>query len=176
MKIVLLDRDGTVLVDPPDLRVDSVNKIKLFPDSIEALRYLADNGYGIIFITNQAAIGEGRITLDEFEFLHEKFKEMLRPSGIKIIATYFSPDVEGSTSKYRKPNPGMILRAADEYDFELADTYMIGDRQSDITAGIRAGTKTILVKTGNSEVEVPEADYTVKSLLDAVKYIVAKQT
>ncbi len=173
MKIVLLDRDGTVLVDPPDMRVDSVDKIKLFPDTIEALRLLSDNGYGVIFITNQAGIGEGRITQDEFEFLHEKVKEMLKPSGIKVVATYYSPDFEGSMSKYRKPNPGMILRAADEHNFDLETTYFIGDRQSDVTAGIRAGTKTIFVHTSNKKEDVPEADYTAGSLLEATKYIVA---
>jgi imidazoleglycerol-phosphate dehydratase/histidinol-phosphatase len=65
-KIVFLDRDGTVIVDPPDLRVDKIEKIELFPDSIGALKYLADNNFSVIFITNQAGIAEGRLNTEEF--------------------------------------------------------------------------------------------------------------
>jgi imidazoleglycerol-phosphate dehydratase/histidinol-phosphatase len=66
MKVVFLDRDGTVIQDPPDERVDSTEKIELFPDSIEALKFLAENDFSVVLITNQAGISEGRITEKEF--------------------------------------------------------------------------------------------------------------
>lgn len=71
-KIVLLDRDGTVIVDPPDLRVDKVDKIELFRDSIEGLKYLADNDFAVILITNQAGVEEGRLTEEEFWQIHNE--------------------------------------------------------------------------------------------------------
>ena len=72
MNTVLLDRDGTVIAEPSDNRVDTVDKIELFPDTLEALTYLADNDFAVIFITNQAGISEGRLTPEEFEKITRK--------------------------------------------------------------------------------------------------------
>lgn len=170
-KIIFLDRDGTVIYDPEDERVDREDKIKLFPDTIEALKYLADNGFEIILITNQAGIAEGRINTQDFERINNKVIEMLAPSGVKIIKTFMCPHAPGDNCECRKPKPTMLLEAAKEFNIELAKCYMVGDRESDIKAGINAGTKTILVKTANIPVESKEANYTAPNLLDAVKYI-----
>jgi D-glycero-D-manno-heptose 1,7-bisphosphate phosphatase len=172
-RIIFLDRDGTIIFDPEDERVDREDKIKLFPDSIEALRYLADNNFSVILITNQAGIAEGRISLQDFDRINNKVLEMLAPGGIKILKTYVCPHLPQDNCECRKPKPTMILEAAKEFNIELANSYMVGDRESDIMAGINAGTKTILVKTANVPVEVKEATYTALNLLDAVKYISA---
>lgn len=173
MKVVFLDRDGTVIYDPPDLRVDKIEKIKLFSDSIEALNYLADNGFSAVIITNQAGIAEGRINEDEFWTIQNKVLEMLAPSGLKILKTYMSPHGTNEVNDWRKPGPGMLLQAAKDFKLDLSKIYMVGDSHSDIKAGINAGTKTILVKTANENVEAPEANYTAPNLLDATKYVVA---
>lgn len=174
MKIILLDRDGTVIVDPPDERVDSIAKIKFFPDTIESLKYLADHDFSVIFVTNQAGIAEGRITQAEFETINNKVIEMLKPSGITILKTYYCPHKPEDNCDCRKPKPTMILQTAKDYSLNLWDTFMVGDRQSDIMAGMNAGTKTILVKTANTPVESKEANYTAPNLLDAVKYVAAQ--
>ena len=171
MNIVFLDRDGTMIFDPEDERVDREDKIKLFPDSIEALKYLADHGFAVIIITNQAGIAEGRINREDFDRINNKVLEMLSPSGIKVLKTYVCPHSPDDKCKCRKPKPTMILEAAQEFNIDLSKSYMVGDRESDIFAGINAGTKTILVKTANKPVEVKEATYTAPNLLDAVKYI-----
>lgn len=173
MKIVLFDRDGTIIVDPPDLRMDSVDEIELFPDTIESLKLLAGNGFAAIFITNQAAIAEEHITEGEFWQIQEEVLKQLAPSGIKIIKTYMDPSGEDEVNEWRKPAPGMLLQAAKDFNLNLADTYMVGDRKSDIMAGINAGTKTILVETANTSVVVPEAIYTAPNLLNAAQYIVS---
>jgi histidinol-phosphate phosphatase family protein len=172
MKTVFLDRDGTIIVDPPDLRVDKVEKIQLFPDSIEALRYLAEHDFNVVIITNQAGIAEGRINEEEFWTIHNKALEMLSPSGVKVLKTYMSPHGSDAVTEWRKPGPGMLLQAAKDFELNLSDIYMVGDNHSDIMAGMNAGTKTVLVKTANENVEAPEATYTAPNLLDAVKYIV----
>ncbi len=171
-KIILLDCDGTVIFDPEDERVDREDKIKLFPDSIESLKYLAENGFSIILITNQAGIAEGRINLQDFDRINNKVLEMLAPSGIKILKTYMCPHGPQDGCNCRKPKPMMIFQAAEEFGIDLANTYMVGDRESDILSGIHAGTKTILVKTANVPVESKEATFTAPTLLEAVKYIV----
>lgn len=172
MNVVFLDRDGTVIFDPPDERVDKVEKIKLFPDSISALKFLADNDFGIVFITNQAGIAEGRITDDDFWRIHNEVLKQLAPSGIKVLKTYVNGEGENAISKLRKPQPGMLLQAAEELKLDLSEVYMVGDHQSDIDAGINAGCKgSILVKTANDNVEPKGPIYTAQSLLEAARFI-----
>ncbi len=175
MKVALLDRDGTVIVDPPDLRVDKIEKIELFDDSIESLRYLADNGFEIIFVTNQAGIEEGRLNEEEFWKIHEEVLRRLAPSGVKVLKTYVNGEKKRpDNTEWRKPGPKMLLQAAEDFKLNLSQIYMVGDNQSDILAGVNAKCKgSILVKTANENVESSEAIYTAPKLLDAVKYIVA---
>lgn len=171
MKVVLLDRDGTIIVDPPDERVDSIAKIQLFPDTIEALAHFYEHGFVGILITNQAGIAEGRITESEFAEIHQVALDMLVPSQFQILKTYMCPHGPSDACACRKPNPKMILDAARDFGFEPSEVYMVGDRKSDIDAGRAAGTKTVLVETANVRVVVPEATYTAPNLLDAARYI-----
>lgn len=176
MKVVLLDRDGTVIVDPPDLRVDSIEKIELFSDSIEGLKYLADNDFAVILITNQAGIEEGRLTEKEFWTIHSEVLRRLEPSGVKFLKTYMNGEMKRrDNTEWRKPGPKMLLQAAKDFDLDLSQIYMVGDTQSDIQAAINAGCKGgILVETATGErVVSAEAIYSAPTLLDAAKYIVA---
>ena len=173
MKIILLDRDCTIIVDPPDERVDNITKIELFPDTIHALRYLAENDFAVIIITNQAGIAEGRIGEEEFEAINTEVIRRLEPSGINILKTYMSPHGSGEVNEWRKPGPGMLLKAAEDFGFELKSTYMVGDRGSDIMAGVNAGSRSVLVKTANIDVVSDEAEFTAQNLLEAVEYVVA---
>lgn len=176
MKVVLLDRDGTVIVDPPDLRVDKVEKIELFPDSIEGLKYLADNDFAAILITNQAGIEEGRLTEEEFWQIHEEVLRRLAPSGIKILKTYMNGEMKRpDNTEWRKPGPKMLLQAAEDFGLDLSQIYMVGDAQTDIQAGINAGCKGgILVETATGEKVISaDAVYSAPTFTDAAKYIVA---
>lgn len=174
MKAVFLDRDGTVIVDPPDERVDSLDKLALLPNSLEALRRLANLDYLVFMVSNQAGIAEGRLSLDEFWRLQDVILERLAPSGVKVSKTYVCPHAEQDHCDCRKPQPKFILDAAKEFNVDLAESWMIGDRSTDVLAGKRAGTKTILVQTGPHPTSTATADYTAPTLLEAVEYI-AKQ-
>lgn len=125
MKTVLLDRDGTVIVDPPDLRVDKEEKIELFDDSIEALKYLADNGFEVILITNQAGIEEGRLTEEDFWRIHNEVLRQLSPSGINFLKTYMNGEMKRpDNSDWRKPGPKMLLQAAEDFNLDLSHIYI----------------------------------------------------
>lgn len=173
VKAVFLDRDGTLIVDPPDLRVESISEIHLFPDTLKAMKRLAELDYGVFIVTNQAGIAEGRITEEDFHRLNNIVLELLEPTGVKILKTYICPHAENANCACRKPKPKLLLDAAKEFDIDLENSYSIGDRESDIQAGINAGTKTILVKTGNHPVESTKADHTAADILEAVEYIAA---
>jgi histidinol-phosphate phosphatase family protein len=176
MKTVFLDRDGTIINDPLDERVDRLDKIELFPDSIEALKYLADNDFAVILITNQAGIEEGLIDEEKFWLIHNEVLSRLSPSGVKFLKTYMNGEAHGpNASEWRKPGPKMLLQAAEDFNLNIQDIYMVGDSQTDIEAGINAGCKAgILVQTARNKVVVsPNAIYSAPNLLDAVHYIVA---
>jgi histidinol-phosphate phosphatase family protein len=175
MKVVFLDRDGTVIQDPLDERVDKVEKIELFPDSIEALKYLADNDFAAVLITNQAGIAEGKINEEEFWTIHNEVLKQLAPSGINFLKSYMNGEAGPDVREWRKPGPKMLLQAAEDLNLSLSGIYMVGDNQSDIQAGINAGCKGgVLVKTArNKVVESPNAIYSAPNLLDAAHYIVA---
>ncbi len=171
MKAIFLDRDGTIIYDPEDERVDKIEKIELFPDTIEALRKLSELDFSIFIITNQAGISEGRIDEKAFWEIQSVVLEKLTPSGIQIMKTYMCPHGPADGCPCRKPKPTMLLQAAQEFDIDLGNSWMVGDRESDVLAGKSAGTKTILVKTANVPVESKDATYTAPTLLDAVEYI-----
>jgi D-glycero-D-manno-heptose 1,7-bisphosphate phosphatase len=173
MKAVFLDRDGTVNIGIPTYeRVDTLDKVALLPNSIEALRLLARQGYTVFFITNQAGLAEGLITQAEFDAINAKVLDLISPSGITISKTYVCPHGEKDNCECRKPKPKLLLDAAREFDIDLAASWMIGDRSSDVMTGVNAGTKTILVKTGVPTVESAEATFTAPSLLEAVEFII----
>lgn len=174
MKAVFLDRDGTLIVDPPDRRVDSISKIHLFPDVFKAMKRLAQLDYGVVLVTNQMGIAEGRLTEEDFHRLNDIVLELLQPTGVKILKTYFCPHKPEDNCDCRKPKPKMLLDAAKEFKIDdMAGSYMIGDKDSDIEAGIAAGTKTILVKTANDPASTDKATHTAADLLEAIEYIAA---
>jgi len=172
MKAVFLDRDGTVTVGTPMYeRVDSLEKIKLLPNTLEALTELAKLDYLVFFVTNQAGIAEGRITLEQFDVINAKVLELIEPSGITISKTYLCPHGDNSACDCRKPKPKLLFDAAKEFAIDLSQSWMIGDRPSDVMAAVNAGARGILVKTGDPIVESPEATFTAPSLLEAVQFI-----
>ena len=171
MKVVFLDRDGTLNIDPPNEVVDSFDKIELIPETLEAMKLLSTLPYGVIIISNQCGIAKGMLSEADFLKFNNRIIEMIAPSGIKILKTYFCPHGTESDCECRKPKPGMLLQAAKEFDIDLENSYMIGDRLSDVMAGKNAGTKTISVQTGLRPVEVGTADYDARNILEAVRCI-----
>lgn len=171
-KIVLLDRDGTVVAEPIDARVDHVEKIHITPETIIALQKLANAGYSAIFVTNQVGIAEGRMSLDEFWQVHQAVLDELEPAGLPILKTYVCPHQDSDDCECRKPKPKMLLDAIRDFEFDHTRTYMVGDRPTDVQAGKAAGTRTIFLKTtphGNGS--STGADYTADDIIAAVEFI-----
>ncbi|HSX06926.1 MAG TPA: HAD family hydrolase [Candidatus Saccharimonadia bacterium] len=171
-KAVFLDRDGTLDIGTPTYeRVDSLDKMQLLPNTLKALERLAALDYLVFVVTNQAGLAEGLIGWDEFNAIQGKLMKLIEPSGIAIAKTYVCPHDENDDCDCRKPNPKLLLDAAREYDIDLANSWMIGDRSSDVMTGVNAGAKSILVLTGVPTVTSQQATAVVPSLLEAVEYI-----
>ncbi len=176
MRAIFLDRDGTVNVGTPTYeRVDSVEKVQLLPNTLKALEVLSQLDFLVFFVTNQAGLAEGLISEAQFDEINNKVLELVSSSGVKIEKTFVCPHGEASVCSCRKPKPGLLINAAREYNIDLSQSWMIGDRASDVTTGINAGAKSILVKTGVPDVEAPEAAKTFPSLLEAIKYIASRE-
>lgn len=148
-KAIFLDRDGTInveknyLIDPEDL--------VLLPGVGEALRRCREAGYLLIVVTNQSGVARGYFTAREVEDLHAHLQRKLLPYGIQIDAFYLCPhhpEHGDGPCDCRKGEPGMLLQAAREHHIDLAASWMIGDKRSDVEAGINAGCRSILVRTG----------------------------
>jgi D-glycero-D-manno-heptose 1,7-bisphosphate phosphatase len=171
MKAIFLDRDGTVTVGFPTYeRVDSVEKVELLPKVLEALQVLAGLDYKVFLVTNQAGIAEGLISMDDFNEINQKVIDLVSPSGVQISKTYLCPHGVDAACDCRKPKPKLLLDAASEFGINLAESYMVGDRETDVMTGKNAGTKTILVETSIPPEETV-ADFRAKDLLEAARYI-----
>jgi D-glycero-D-manno-heptose 1,7-bisphosphate phosphatase len=172
MKAVFFDRDGTITVGTPTYeRVDSLEKVELLPNTLEALSLLASMDYSVFFVTNQAGIAEGLITKDQFNAINNKVLQLIAPSGIQVIQTYLCPHGDDSVCECRKPKPKLLFDAAHDHDIDLHKSWMIGDRSSDVMTAVNAGAKGILVKTGAPTVVSEQAAFVAPTLLEAVLYI-----
>ena len=175
MKAVFLDRDGTINAGIPKYeRVDSIDKVEILPKVMEGLSLLATLDYGVFFVTNQAGLAEGLITQQKFDEINQKVLDLIDESGIVVLETFVCPHGEQDNCDCRKPKPKLLTNAAEKYEIDLANSWMIGDRLTDIRTGINAGTKTILVQTG-SLLEAPEATYTAPNLNDAINYLASSR-
>lgn len=149
-KAVFLDRDNTLIDDPG--YINSPDQVKLLEGVPEALTEMRNLGYKLVVITNQSAVARGIVTEEVLATIHTRLEELLSEQGTHLDRIYYCPyHVDGVIAKYRKesdwrkPNPGMILKASQEMDLDISQSWCIGDRQSDIEAGYHAGCRTILI-------------------------------
>lgn len=168
---VFFDRDGTLMEDTG--YVSDPALVSLLPGATTALPALKAAGYRLIIITNQSGIGRGYFTEADYAAVHTRFLELL---GTELFdATYFCPDHPDVASERRKPGPGMLLEAARDFDLDLARSWMVGDRESDLLAGRAAGTRSILVRTGiGADAPTAHADFVAKDLAEAAAFILGK--
>jgi D-glycero-D-manno-heptose 1,7-bisphosphate phosphatase len=152
-RAVFLDRDGTINVEKNYLH--RIEDFEFIPGAPEAIRRLRSAGYLVFVVTNQSGIARGYFSQKDVDCLHERIQQELMSCGTRIDAFYVCPHHPATGAKElrvacdcRKGSPGMLLRAAEEYDIDLKNSFMIGDKLADIEAGQRAGCQTILVLTG----------------------------
>lgn len=152
-RAVFIDRDGTISEEVG--YINHVSRFRLFPYSAAALKQLHEHGYLAIVITNQAGVARGYFSEEMVQAIHKQMTKDLETSGAKVDAIYYCahhPTVGEPPYQLdcdcRKPKPGLLLRAARDYDIDLANSWMIGDRYSDIELAANAGVKSALVLSG----------------------------
>lgn len=169
-KAIFLDRDGTLIEDSNYLH--RVEDLRFFPFTEKAVDILKDSGFLIIVLTNQSGIGRG--IFDE-NSMHDIHNEIQKKLGGKIDAFYFCPHLPDFGCVCRKPNPGMIETASENFEIDFENSWMIGDKTIDVETGFTAGIKTVLVLTGYGKREIEklkkQPDIIAENLLDAVQKI-----
>ena len=177
-KAIFLDRDGTINKYVGFLR--DIDDFELLLGVPEAIRKINDSGYLAIVVTNQPVIARGEVTVEELERIHNKMETLLGSSGAYVDAIYYCPHhpdkgFEGEIIELkfdcdcRKTKPGMLLKAAEDFNIDLSQSWMIGDGVRDILAGKNGGCKTALVVGDGGESLGSEEfgqDITIKSLLE----------
>ncbi len=149
MNVVFVDRDGVINVDRSDY-VKDWSEFAFIPGSLDALTLLTRHGYGIIVITNQSVINKKMVDPTLLQGIHENMIDAVSTHGGKIQAVYHCPHIPEDRCRCRKPEPGLINRARDDYGLNLAETSLIGDSLKDMQCARRAGCgKSILVRTGH---------------------------
>ena len=138
-KAIFLDRDGTVIVDKGYL--SDPEGIEFIPGVLDALRAFQRAGYLLVMASNQSGIGRGFFSEEAYRQVESRLDTLLRANGIEFAGHYFCPHAPGDGCECRKPKPLMAFRAAEALDIDLTQSYMAGDKDSDIAFGANFGVK-----------------------------------
>ena len=179
-KAIFLDRDDTLIEDVG--YINHPDQVKLLDGVAEALIEFGAMGYMLIVVSNQSGVARGIVTEKTLGEIHDRLKQLLAERGARLDGIYYCPyHPDGVVQKYRKdsdwrkPNPGMLLAAADEMDIELSRSWVIGNSGCDIEAGLRAGCKTVLLNQSPHqrlpEPGQPNPDYKAVNMREAANII-----
>lgn len=172
-KAIFLDRDGVINKYVGFLR--DINEFELIDGVTESIKKINESGYLAIVVTNQPVIARGEVTYEELQEIHNKMETLLGKEGAYLDGIYFCPHhphkgYEGEIPELkfdcecRKPKPGMLIKAAEDFNIDLTQSWMIGDSESDIEAGKAANCKTAYIGEHDNLLSY-------NSLLDAIKDI-----
>lgn len=169
-KIIYLDRDGVINEDFG--YVSQISNFKFVDGVFEACRIFIELGYEIIIVTNQSGIGREYYSLEDFTTLTNFMLDEFKKQGINILKVYFCPHAPEVNCECRKPKDGMILQSLNDFSIDLKNSWLIGDKISDIEC---AKNGNIANKILIDEEKVSSSEFFVaKNLFDSLKYIKAK--
>ena len=184
-RAVFIDRDGTISEEVG--YINHPSRFRVFPYSAAAIKLLNDSGWLAILVTNQAGVARGYFAENMIHTIHETLNQEMAATDARIDAIYYCahhPSVGEppyrSDCDCRKPKPGLIRRASEEFDIDLAESWMVGDRYGDIELARNAGVSSAFVMSGYGRGEwehqrqnwAHQPDLTANHLLEAVKLII----
>jgi D-glycero-D-manno-heptose 1,7-bisphosphate phosphatase len=170
-KAIFIDRDGTLIEEVNFLH--RVEDLRFFDYTDEAVKLLKEHGFLVLVATNQSGIGRRVYTENEMHAIHEAIQNDLTA---KIDAFYFCPHLPNAGCSCRKPNLGMIEQALQDFEIDLENSWMVGDKKLDVELGLNAKMKTALVLTGYGKKHLKqleqEPDLVAGTLLEVVNHII----
>lgn len=176
VRAVFLDRDGTL--NDNDGYVCSPEEMRLFPFSAEAVSLLNGAGFLVLLVTNQSGIARGYFTEETLSLIHDRLSQELAARGARLDGIYHCSAHPDDNDPCRKPNPGMVLKAASDFSLTLPECFLVGDKLSDLKTAWAAGSTALLVLTGEGRKtladltgEEREKSLVFDTLLDAARWI-----
>ncbi len=173
---VFLDRDGVLNVDISPY-VSSLSQLEVFPWTVEALTILDRAGFDIYVISNQQGVALGITPPEELDKMNQAIQDMLAPHGFQIRKFYYCTASDAENHPWRKPQPGMVFAACEDFQLSTKGRFLVGDKDTDMECAFRAGCRPLLVLSGvtargeaRSFPHPPEAEF--ETLLEAANYIV----
>ncbi len=151
-RFVILDRDGTLIVERNYL--STPDQVELIPNAVEGLRAIEALGWGRLIVTNQSGINRGYFTQEVVDAVNRRLLVLLAEANARVDGIYVCPHTPAECCNCRKPETGLVLKAAVEWKFDPARSVVVGDKACDIDLGRRLGAVTILVLTGYGEEEL----------------------
>jgi len=175
-RAIFFDRDGVLAIpavrDGKTYAVLSTAEFSLYPEAADATRRARAAGFLNIVVTNQPDMASGKVTQSEIEAMHQILRHRLDVDDIEV-----NYDPSGSDTPRRKPNPGMLIDAAEKWQISLETSFMIGDRAVDMLAARRAGCAAVFIDRKYTADPRPESiDHSATNVLDAVLWCVAQQS
>lgn len=169
-KAIFFDRDGVINERIVGGYVRNTDEFVLLPDVPDVLRELKQKDYLAIVVTNQRGVGLGLMSEAHLHAVHTALQDTMHAKvATRFDDIIFCTDIDDTNAR-RKPSPAMILEAADKWNIDLSQSWMVGDSMSDIEAGTRAGTKTAYLVTQHSE-EIPRATKIIHDIKELLKFI-----
>jgi imidazoleglycerol-phosphate dehydratase/histidinol-phosphatase len=144
-RVLFIDRDGTLIQEPEDQQVDSLAKLELVPGVIPALLELQKAGYELVIVSNQDGLGTDSYPQEEFELPQQKMLSLFESQGIHFSAVHIDPHFEHENAATRKPGIGMLLDYLKSGELDLEDSWVIGDRQTDLDLADNMGIRGLRI-------------------------------
>jgi imidazoleglycerol-phosphate dehydratase / histidinol-phosphatase len=151
--VLFIDRDGTLVEEPPDEQVDSLAKVRLMPDVIPALRRLCDAGYTLVLVSNQDGIGTPRFPEQAFRETRDYIQALFESQGIRFAAEYYCPHYPQDGCHCRKPATGLLEQFLAEHPIDRTRSAVIGDRDTDLELARNIGVTGLRVRLGGTPEE-----------------------
>jgi D-glycero-D-manno-heptose 1,7-bisphosphate phosphatase len=185
---VFLDRDGTINVEAGYIR--ALDDLVLMPGAADAIRSLSEAGFKVILATNQSGPARGYYPESWVHALHERLSDLLAAGGARLDGVFYCPHLpDGTVPGYavacgcRKPEPGMLLAAAETHGLDLARSFMVGDKATDVEVGHRAGCRSVLLRSGFGDDVLAgryqwacEPDFVADTIVEAAAWILGTDT
>jgi imidazoleglycerol-phosphate dehydratase / histidinol-phosphatase len=149
-KVLFIDRDGTIIEEPPDEQIDTLEKVRLIDGVIPALLQLQNTGYMLVMVSNQDGLGTAKFPKETFERPHDFLSMLLNSQGIRFAAEFFCPHFPNENCECRKPKTGLLTDFLKATEIDREHSYVIGDRETDMQLAKNLGVKGIRIRTATS--------------------------
>jgi imidazoleglycerol-phosphate dehydratase / histidinol-phosphatase len=167
MNVVFIDRDGTIIVEPPDEQIDTLEKLEMIPGAIRGLRFLQDLGYVLVMVTNQDNLGSPAYPQKAYDLVQNKLMGLLRGEGIQFAGVLVCPHTSNDGCTCRKPKTGLVADFLRMHEVQLARSFVFGDRETDVQLAQNIGCRSVRL----TKEALTKADFKTESFWEACMFI-----